>query len=137
MVQKTIVELADDLDGGPADETLHFSVDGVSYEIDVNTTNAQRLRDGLAPYVAAARRVRRDGNAVKQRKPRVGAVMGDRATKRAAREWGRVHFPEKNLSDRGRLPADVMDAYVAWCNERRDVAESDVETTPVFATADA
>ena len=57
MAQKVQVILVDDIDGGPADETLSFSLDGVSYEIDLSTANAAKLRDAFAPYVGTARRV--------------------------------------------------------------------------------
>src|SRR5512140_1450719 len=57
MAQKVQVVLVDDLDGGTADETVTFSLDGVSYEIDLTHDNAAHLRDVLAPYVGHGRRV--------------------------------------------------------------------------------
>jgi hypothetical protein len=48
MAQKVTVLLVDDLDGGPADETVSFSLDGVSYEIDLSAANATSFRDSLA-----------------------------------------------------------------------------------------
>ena len=56
MAQKITVVLDDDLDGGPASETVLFSLDGVAYEIDLNDGNAAGLRDAMAPYVGAGRR---------------------------------------------------------------------------------
>src|SRR5688572_3955073 len=56
MAQKITVVLEDDLDGGPASETVLFSLDGVAYEIDLNDGNAAGLRDAMAPYVGAGRR---------------------------------------------------------------------------------
>lgn len=56
MASKTVVELLDDLDGGMADETVSFSLDGVDYEIDLSTANATALRDVFAEYVAHAHR---------------------------------------------------------------------------------
>ena len=44
MAQKVQIVLIDDIDGGPADETVYFSLDGVSYEIDLSAPNAVRLR---------------------------------------------------------------------------------------------
>jgi len=41
------------LDGGDAAETVRFGLDGRSYEIDLNSKNAKRLRDSLAGYVAS------------------------------------------------------------------------------------
>src|SRR4051794_39713852 len=57
MAQKTIVELVDDLDGGKADESLTFSLDGVEYAIDLSAKNAGKLRDSLAQFVGHAQRV--------------------------------------------------------------------------------
>ena len=56
MAQKVQVVLEDDLDGGTADETVVFGLDGTSYEIDLTKKNAAKLRDALAPWVAAGRR---------------------------------------------------------------------------------
>ena len=57
MAQKVQVILVDDMDGGSADETVSFSLDGVSYEIDLSTKNAAAFRDSLAQYVGTARKV--------------------------------------------------------------------------------
>src|SRR5512133_2153534 len=56
MAQKTIVSLIDDIDGEGADETVKFGLDGAPYEIDLSEKNATKLRESLAPFVAAARR---------------------------------------------------------------------------------
>ncbi|MBN9376412.1 MAG: Lsr2 family protein, partial [Cellulomonas sp.] len=42
MAQKVQVLLVDDLDGGTADETVTFALDGISYEIDLTTENAAK-----------------------------------------------------------------------------------------------
>jgi hypothetical protein len=44
MAQRVTVELEDDLDGGPADETLRFGLDGTDYEIDLSKKNASKFR---------------------------------------------------------------------------------------------
>ena len=56
VAQKTVVTLVDDLDGGEADETVSFGLDGSTYEIDLSSANAGKLRDALATYVGSARR---------------------------------------------------------------------------------
>lgn len=56
MASRTVVELFDDLDGGRADETVSFALDGVDYEIDLSTANAAQLRSVLAEYVSHAHR---------------------------------------------------------------------------------
>ena len=56
MAHKVVVTLVDDLDGSRATETVEFALDGKTYEIDLSSTNAGKLRDALACYTAAARR---------------------------------------------------------------------------------
>ena len=51
MAQKVNIVLVDDIDQTDADETLTFGLDGKNYEIDLNTKNANALREALAPYV--------------------------------------------------------------------------------------
>jgi len=55
MAKTVIVKLTDDIDGGDADETVHFSLDGKSYEIDVNSENAARVRAAFEPFIAKGR----------------------------------------------------------------------------------
>jgi hypothetical protein len=110
VAQKVTVSLIDDLDGNKADETVEFGLDGKSYEIDLSSGNAGKLRDALAGYVAAARRPggrRRSGGAgtaVASRRPSV-----DREQNQAIRDWARKRGMK--VSDRGRIPADVLEAY--------------------------
>jgi nucleoid-associated protein Lsr2 len=68
MATKVTVALEDDLDGGPADETLQFAVGGTAYEIDLNKKNARAFRKQLAPFVEHARRADRG-----QRRPRTSS----------------------------------------------------------------
>jgi hypothetical protein len=58
MAQKVTVALEDDLDGGPAAETVRFAFDGAAYEIDLSTKNAAAFRKQLAPYREHARKGR-------------------------------------------------------------------------------
>ena len=55
MAKTVIVKLTDDLDGGDADETISFALDGRSYEVDLSTANASKLRDSLKPYIEKGR----------------------------------------------------------------------------------
>src|SRR2546423_15497412 len=80
MAQKVTVELEDDLDGGPADETVRFGVDGSDYEIDLSTKNAAELRRKLAPFIDHARKAgrgasRRPGRTASRREGR-GGIRG-------------------------------------------------------------
>ena len=54
MAKKVTVTLVDDFDGeGAADETVEFGLDGVTYEIDLSTKNAAKLRNDLKQWVEA------------------------------------------------------------------------------------
>jgi Lsr2 len=53
MAQKITVALEDDLDGGPAEETVRFGLDGSEYEIDLSIKNATTFCRQLAPFVSA------------------------------------------------------------------------------------
>jgi hypothetical protein len=55
MAKTVIVKLTDDLDGGDADETIQFALDGKSYEVDLSAANASNLRDALKPYMEKGR----------------------------------------------------------------------------------
>ena len=57
MAQKIQTLLVDDLDGSEAEGTVRFGLDGAEYEIDLNAGHAKELRDVLARYVDAGRRV--------------------------------------------------------------------------------
>jgi hypothetical protein len=108
VAQKVTVSLIDDLDGDQADETVEFGLDGKNYEIDLSASNASKLRDALAAYVAAARRPggrrRSGGSSASARRPSV-----DREQNQAIRDWARKRGMK--VSDRGRIPADVLEAY--------------------------
>ena len=60
MAQRNVTTIIDDLTGKElpdgTGETVKFSLDGVRYELDVNSRGAQRLRSAFAPYVKAGRR---------------------------------------------------------------------------------
>ncbi|HEX6354508.1 Lsr2 family protein [Actinophytocola sp.] len=112
MAQKVTVSLVDDLDGSEAEETVEFGLDGAFYEIDLSEDNAERLRDALAEYVEHARRAggrKRTGRAPVGRAPRTASA--DREQNQAMREWARKQG--MNISDRGRIPKEVAEAYNA------------------------
>jgi hypothetical protein len=111
MAQKVTVSLVDDLDGGQAEETVTFGLDGKIYEIDLSGGNAQKLRDALAAYVGAARR---PGSSRRGRAGSTPASSGsrpvvDREQNQAVRDWARKRGMK--VSDRGRIPSEVLEAY--------------------------
>jgi hypothetical protein len=111
MARRTVVELIDDIDGKPAQETVTFSLDGTAYEIDLSLENAGRLRSGLAPYVNGARKAgtprgERPVRDVPARPARTGHGREESAEFRA---WARQNGIAVN--ERGRIPAKVIEAY--------------------------
>lgn len=105
MAQRVSIVLIDDIDGSDAKESVAFSLDGKSYEIDLNKKNAAKLRDSLAPYVAHARK----GAARGGRRGRSSAGTGTSAAE--IRAWARENGWD--VPERGRVAAEVREAYSA------------------------
>ena len=107
MAQKVRVLLVDDLDAvSIAEETVRFGLDGVEYEIDLSSEHADRFRNGLESFVAAARRT--GGHPPRGSQP---AARGNRRRNQAIRQWA-----DRNgyaLADRGRIPAHVITEFEA------------------------
>lgn len=122
MVQRVQVILEDDVSGGEATETVEFSLDGVSYEIDLNDENATRLRTEMAGWIADARRA---GGRRQTRRRQSGSGSANGSTSGSGgsggsgksdelariREWGRENGFK--VSSRGRIPQELQDAYAA------------------------
>lgn len=101
MARKTQILLVDDIDGTDATNTVTFGLDGVAYEIDLNDENAQQMRSELEKWTALARRT---GGRAKR-----GTGSGTSGDAAKIREWARVNGYE--VSERGRIPAEVREAY--------------------------
>lgn len=112
MARRIVHQLVDDIDGTVLEtgegETVHFSLNGVSYEIDLKDENAKALRDAFEPYVSAARRSS-TGSAARAGTPRKRTSRNPEAT--AIREWANANGYK--VSERGRVPASVVEAYRA------------------------
>ena len=105
MAQKVQVLLVDDLDGGEADETVSFSLDGATYEIDLSSANSKKLRKSLQPFMEHARKA---GAAARRRRTR-GASSRERSAD--IRAWAKSRSIKVN--ERGRIPASVVEQYEA------------------------
>lgn len=117
MARRIVHQLVDDLDGSVLEvgegETVLFSLDGAAYEIDLSDANAAALREALAPYVDA-------GRAVSRAHGGTSATTGSahRVQRRAGQQdYGPIRAWAKDngytVSDRGRVPASVIEAYEA------------------------
>ncbi len=100
MAKRMHIVLEDDVDGSTATQTVAFSLDGVSYEIDLNDDHAQQLREAMAPWQGHARRVAGRKNTA--RKNAASAPNDIRA-------WATGQGMQVNA--RGRVPADIREAY--------------------------
>ena len=107
MAQKVQVVLVDDLDGTAADETIAFSVDGTSYEIDLNSAHAAEFRDAMAPWISSARRMSGRRAATRARRSEAKAAKGSDAAE--IRAWAKENGIE--VPERGRIPAKVREAF--------------------------
>ncbi len=105
MAQKIQTLFIDDIDGGEAEGTLRFAIDGAEYEIDLSAEHDEELRDAPRNYIAHARKVGgtgRRGTARSARKPSAIDPV-------AARVWARENGYD--IKERGRVPAEVVAKY--------------------------
>ncbi len=110
MVRKVEVQLIDDIDGGKAEETVKFGLDGTLYEIDLNRTNAKELRAALQTFAQSARRLGRAPSTIgAARRGDRGATRSDREQNHAVREWAQRKGLE--VSARGRISTAVIEQY--------------------------
>ncbi|RBP63117.1 Lsr2 protein [Brevibacterium sanguinis] len=110
MAREMRLVLTDDLDGSEASETVRFSIDQGTYELELSSENAEKLRETFAPYIAKARRVANPGG----RSRRSGSGSGGSGPKRDTakiREWAQENGYQ--LGDRGRIPQEIVQAYEA------------------------
>ncbi len=106
MAQKVHIVLEDDIDGGEAAETIVFGLDGASYEIDLNTSNAAGLREALATYIGHGRKV-----SPGSRRGRRSAGAMAKHSPREVRDWARGNGFK--VTDRGRVAREVQEAFDA------------------------
>ena len=98
-----VVEVVDDFDGSPADQTVRFAFNGASYEIDLNREHFEEFAAAIQPYIKAGRKVgstRRRGNA---------GNPNQRLENAKIRAWAQGEGMV--VSDRGRIPAPIVEAY--------------------------
>lgn len=104
-MRKVQVVLQDDINGEEPAHTLHFSLDGTSYEIDLTDQNAAELRNCLAPWIKAARRTH--AGRIPEARPKPGRAPDTVDIRRWARE------NDIPVSDRGRISIDLRTRYEA------------------------
>lgn len=107
MAKKVVVQLIDDIDGSVAEETIQFSLDGVNYEVDLSDDNAQKLRADFAPWIQVAHK----SGSRKASARKASRSKSDTTDASKIREWARGKGIE--VSERGRIPANVREQYAA------------------------
>lgn len=105
MARKVNITLESDLSQAPADTTIEFGFDGVSYAIDLTTEEADAFRGVMEKYVAVGTKVGRPSKS--KRRPKHTTSVDTAAVRAWAAENG---LP---TSARGRVPAEVMEKYLA------------------------
>ncbi len=109
MAQKITTLFIDDIDGGAAEGTVRFALDGTEYEIDLNAKHSEELRSALGKYVTHARKMgsaaRRGGRAAGRASRGTGPALNTTEIRNWARENG------YDIKDRGRVPADLVAKY--------------------------
>jgi hypothetical protein len=110
VAQKITTLFIDDIDGGAAEGTVRFALDGTEYEIDLNAQHSEELRSALGKYVSHARKVggssRRPGRGAGR-----GRGAGSTLNTTEIRNWARENGYD--IKDRGRVPADLVAKYQA------------------------
>jgi hypothetical protein len=111
VAQKIQTLFIDDIDGGAAEGTVRFALDGTDYEIDLNARHSEELRSALGRYVSHARKVgggaRRAGRTAGRASRGVSSALNTTEIRNWAREQG------YDIKDRGRVPADLVAKYQA------------------------
>jgi hypothetical protein len=116
MARSVQVQLLDDIDGSKADETLTYGLDGTSYEIDLSAQHAEKLRTSLAKFILKSRRTGRGRVTATRGRSGVAPARSDRAQNQAIRDWAKSKGVA--VSDRGRIPASVIEQYDAEAGRR-------------------
>ena len=108
MARQTFITLIDDITGDEGAETVAFSFQGQSYEIDLSTKNAQAFAKDMSKYIEHARKTGRATGT--SRSPR-GNSANRGYDLEALRDWARENGHA--LPARGRIRQSVIDAYKA------------------------
>jgi Lsr2 len=105
MAQKIQTLFIDDIDGGAAEGTVRFALDGTDYEIDLSGQHSDELHTELRKYVEHARKV--VGHA--RRNARGGSRRGSSIDTAKVREWAKAEGYD--IKDRGRVPGELVAKY--------------------------
>lgn len=101
--------ITDHLDGSPNAREVSFGLDGKTWLIDLSAKNRAALEKALKPYIAKATEQRRGATQTKTSRSTSRSKM--RPDLAAIRQWAKDNGHE--VSDRGRIRVDIVNAYEA------------------------
>lgn len=107
MAQKIITIYTDDLTGEETQDaaTHSFSIDGIGYEIDLSPESYEEMLQAFGPFVNAARKRGKNKKAA----ARTATTTRPGQDTAAIRTWAKENG--YNVNERGRVPAEIRDAY--------------------------
>jgi hypothetical protein len=89
---------------------VKFGLDGHSYQIDLSSKNASKLRHVLAPYVDGGTRLTGAGLSLVGRSSRArGGAGAEREQNQAIRTWAQRKGFE--VAPRGRIKQEIVEQY--------------------------
>lgn len=107
MARKVTTEFIDDIDGGAAERTFTFAVDGTNYEIDLSANNIAEFKQAIGGFIESARKASAGRRA--RRSANRGSVSREQS--QAIRDWARQNGYD--IAPRGRIKTEVVDAFNA------------------------
>ncbi|MDQ2729228.1 MAG: Lsr2 family protein [Actinomycetota bacterium] len=107
MAKETIIRITDDIDGSEAVESIRFGFRGTNYSIDLNAKNVAAIEKSFEKWIQHGQKF--DAGTTRSRQRR--ATIANKDQTAAIREWAKANG--YRVSDRGRIAAEVRDAYNA------------------------
>ncbi|WP_412162280.1 histone-like nucleoid-structuring protein Lsr2 [Curtobacterium flaccumfaciens] len=114
--------ITDDLDGKPDASTRIFAFGGQTFEIDLTDANYDKLEGALAPFIDAARPAKGDPITRLQNNRTARKGRANAEWLKNVRAWAKENGHD--ISDRGRIPDAVQDAYRAAGEPSMDIKRS-------------
>ena len=108
MAKEVLTVITDDIDGSKGAQTVTFALEGTEYTVDLGSKNLKKLRDALAPYIAAGDRVARTRRSAKRSSASRSKTTSSSSEIRA---WARDNGMD--VPSRGRIPQAVVEAWNA------------------------
>ncbi|MGO4586743.1 Lsr2 family protein [Arthrobacter sp. 2RAF6] len=113
MTREVIPRLVDDLDGSEATQTIEFSFQGISYQFDLNDSNATYFESLLSPYIEKG--AKQGGVTAGTKRTAAASTLTKARTKRL-RAWALEH--QIPMADRGKIAQHIVERYESATGDR-------------------